>query len=309
MSKVSKNRIKPRRRLRRWLKISGAAALLLGLGSCAVATRLVSEAIVHPARKGVGAPVPDDLKARTFILPDKVEIRTWEARPAGKPKAAVLVLHGVSDSKATQVETLRFLARRGMLAMAPDFRAHGDSGGQFATYGFFEKNDLTQLRTVIEKEFPGLPVGLWGTSYGGAIALQSMGVDDQFDFAIVESTFADLRDIARQQVVNHTSLPVSGLGPYFINEAGKIAQFDPGQVSPEKSMEKIGVPVLHLHGENDEIIPVSQGRRIASHAKGEKYRFVEIKQGTHYHLKAGDPKRYDSEIASFLDRVVDGQGR
>lgn len=282
---------------------------MLGLGSCAVATRLVSEAIVHPARKGVGAPVPEGMTARTFKLPDGVEIRTWEARPAGKPKAAVLVLHGIADSKATQVETLRFLARRGVLAMAPDMRAHGDSGGKFATYGFVEKNDLSLLRTVVEKEFPGLPVGMWGTSYGGAVALQSMEVDDQFDFAIIESTFADLRDIARQQVVNHTSLPVSGLGPYFMNEAGKLASFDPGQVSPERSMEKIKVPVLHLHGVDDEIIPIGQGRRIASHAKGEKYRFVEIKKGTHYHLKAGDPKTYDDEIAGFLDKVVDRQAR
>jgi alpha-beta hydrolase superfamily lysophospholipase len=307
MSVASKNRVKPRRRLRRWMKVSGAIVLVLGLASCAVATRLVSEAIVHPARKGVGAPVPDDLRARTFKLPDGVEIRTWEARPQGKPKAAVLVLHGVADSKATQVETLRFLARRGVMAMAPDLRAHGDSGGKFATYGFVEKNDLTQLRTVIEKEFPGLPVGLWGTSYGGAVALQSMEVDDQFAFAIIESTFADLRDIARQQVVNHTTLPVSGLGPYFMNEAGKLASFDPGQVSPERSMEKIKVPVLHMHGVNDEIIPITQGRRIASHSKDPNYRFVEIQKGTHYGLKSGDPKRYDEEVASFLDKVVDHQ--
>jgi hypothetical protein len=64
----------------------------------------------------------------------------------------VLVLHGVSDSKASQVESLRFLARRGILAMAPDFRAHGDSGGRFATYGYLEKNDLTLLRRALMGE-------------------------------------------------------------------------------------------------------------------------------------------------------------
>jgi hypothetical protein len=101
MSMTSKNGIKPRCRPRRWLKISGGAVLVLGLASCVLANRLVSEAIVHPARKGVGAPLPEGLTARTFKLPDGVEIRTWEARPAEKPKAAVLVLHGVADSKAT----------------------------------------------------------------------------------------------------------------------------------------------------------------------------------------------------------------
>ncbi len=305
MSKPPRSQPKSRRRrLWRWVKITGVVGLVLGVASCAVATRLVSEAIVEPVRSGVGAPMPEDLKARTFVMPDKVEIRAWEARPEGRPKAAVLVLHGISDSKASQPGTLRALAARGVLAMAPDLRAHGDSGGKFATYGFYEKNDLTLLRKAIEKEFPGIQVGLWGTSYGAAVALQTMGADDQFDFAIIESTFGDLRAVAQDQVTTRTSLPVSWLGPYLINEAGKLASFDPGQVSPEHSMEKIKVPVLHIHGVDDEIIPITQGRRIASHSHDPFYRYVEIKKGTHFALRAGEPEKYDAEVKAFLDKVV-----
>lgn len=293
--------------IKRRLAKTGAVLTLLGLISCGVTTRLVSEAIVQPARKGVGAKVPEDMSSRTFILPDKTEIRTWEARPAGQPKAAVLVLHGVSDSKASQVESLRFLARRGILAMAPDFRAHGDSGGKFATYGYREKNDLTLLRRALENEYPGIRVGLWGTSYGGAVALQSMAVDDQFDFAIIESTFADLRDLARRQVTMRTTLPVSGLGPYFINEAGKLASFDPAEIAPERAIEGIKVPILHLHGEADGLIPIDQGERIAHHAKDPGYRFVRIARGGHYDLRSGDPALYDREVRRFLNRVTSGR--
>lgn len=293
-------------RFRRRLAITGVVVAVLGMVSCAVTTRLVSEAIVQPDRNGVGASVPEGMKARTFILPDKIEIRTWEARPPGKPKAAMLVLHGVSDSKASQVETLRFLARRGVLAMAPDFRAHGDSGGAFATYGYLEKHDMTLLRRAIENEFPGMPVGLWGTSYGGAVALQSMAIDDQFDFAIIESTFSDLREVARRQVTMRTTLPLSDLGPYFINEAGKLASFNPAEVSPERSIEMIDVPVLHLHGEADKLIPIDLGERIAARSKGRDYRFVPIAHGGHYNLRTGDPDLYDREVNGFLDRVIPG---
>ncbi|WP_264502221.1 alpha/beta hydrolase [Luteolibacter flavescens] len=292
------------RKIGRRLLVSGVVVLLLGLVSCGLTTKLVSEAIVQPPRKGVAAPVPEDFAARTFVLPDKVEMRVWEARPKELPRAAILVLHGVSDSKASQVEGLRYLARRGVYAMAPDFRAHGDSGGKFATYGYQEKNDLTLLRRAIEKEFPGIPVGLWGTSYGGAVALQAMSVDGGFDFGIIESTFADLRAVAQDQVTMRTTLPVSGLGPYFIDAAGKLASFDPGAVAPERAIEKVRAPVLHLHGEADELIPIAQGWRIASHAKGENYRFVPIARGTHYHLRAGDPAKYHREVEGFLDKVV-----
>jgi alpha-beta hydrolase superfamily lysophospholipase len=279
-------------------------AVALCLASCAAVSLFASDAILHPRRKGVGAPVPEGMRARTFIMPDRVEIRTWEARPKEPPKAAVVVLHGISDSKATQADTLRYLARDGMLAIAPDLRAHGESGGPDATYGYLEKEDISRLRRAVENEFPGLPVGLWGSSYGGAVALQAMGIDPEFDFAIIENTFADLRDISRQQVANHTSLPLTELGPYFINKAGKQAGFDPGEISPERSVEKIKVPVLHLHGEKDEIIPISHGRRIANHAKAKGYRFVPIKGGTHFHLKAGDPATYSREVEGFLKRVT-----
>jgi alpha-beta hydrolase superfamily lysophospholipase len=293
-----------RQRVKRRLATTSLIVTALAVISCGVTTRLVSEAIVQPARKGVGATVPDGLTARTFVLPDQVEIRAWEVRPSGRPQAAMLVLHGISDSKASQVETLRFLARRGLLAMAPDFRAHGDSGGRFATYGHREKHDISLLRRAIENEFPGIRVGLWGTSYGGAVALQAMAADKQFDFAIIESTFADLREVARRQVTMRTTLPVSDLGPYFINEAGKLASFDPGEISPERAMERIQAPVLHLHGDADDLIPIDQGEKIAGRSKRPDYRFVPISRGTHYHLRSGDPDLYDREVRRFLDRMT-----
>jgi uncharacterized protein len=281
--------------------------MVLGLTSCAAVSFIASDAILHPRRKGVGAPVPEGMRARTFVMPDRAEIRTWEARPEGPPKAAVFVLHGISDSKATQAATLRHLSQDGLIAIAPDLRAHGDSGGQDATYGYLEKEDLSRLRRAVEKEFPGLHVGLWGTSYGGAVAIQAMGIDPEFDFAIIENTFADLRDISRQQVANHTSLPLTELGPYFIDKAGKKAGFDPREISPERSMAKIKVPVLHLHGENDEIIPLAHGQRIASRAKNEHYRFVPIKGGTHFQIRAQDPGTYRREVEGFLKRVTEGK--
>lgn len=280
--------------------------MALGLVSCCVVDRMVTDAILRPTRKGTDAKTPEGMEERSFVMRDKVELRAWMARPKEEPRAVVFVLHGISDSKATQAGTLDFLAKRRIVGLAPDFRAHGQSGGNTATYGYVEKQDMAELRKVMEREFPGLPIGLWGSSYGGAVALQAMAIDPEFDFAIIENTFADLRDVARQQVTKRTSLPVSDLGPYFINRAGEAGGFDPGEVSPENSMEKIKVPVLHMHGEQDEVIPFEQGRKISRHAKTDKYRFVPIHKGTHYHLSAGDPDTYSREVDEFLDRMTGG---
>ena len=297
-----------RAKLLRALKFATLLTGAAGLASCSVVERMVTDAMLHPERKGTDAKVPAGMQERTFVMKDKVELRAWIARPDKKPMAMIFVLHGISDSKATQTGTLNFLSKRGIVGVAPDFRAHGQSGGDTATYGFVEKKDLTALRKVMEREYPDVPIGLWGSSYGGAIALQAMEIDREFDFAIIENTFADLRDVARQRVILDTGLPIGEIGPYFVDRAGKAGGFDPGTVSPEHAIEHVKVPVLHMHGERDELIPFEQGKRITRHAKSQSYRFVHNTKGTHYHFSAGDQPTNTREVAEFLDRVT-GQKR
>jgi len=293
------------RSARRWHKARLAALLLVGAGLASwLVDRMVIKAILQPARRGTDAILPIGMEERSFTLSDHVLMRAWMAKPAGKPAAVVFVLHGICDSKATQAGTLASLAERGIVGIAPDLRAHGQSGGDIATYGYLEKRDLSELRKEVGKEFPGIPIGLWGTSYGGAVALQAMGIDPEFSFAIIENTFADLRDVARQQVLHRVKLPFAAIGPYFVNRAGEAGGFNPGEVSPEASMEHISAPVLHLHGDKDEVIPFEHGERIARHARTKSYRFVRIKEGTHYYLSTGDPATYSREIAGFLDQVA-----
>lgn len=292
-----------RRWLGRILVAVGCAVVLVAVLWFVVAES-IARAIVRPERSGVAAPVPEGLVERRFVMADGVEIRAWECRPVGKPSFAILVLHGVGDSKASQAETLRLLSRRGVLAVAPDFRAHGDSGGAFATYGFVEKHDLSAIRREIEGEWPGIRTGLWGTSYGAAAALQAMGNDADFRFAIVRSTFADLRDLVRNQVERRTSLPVGWIGPLVVGRAGALASFDPTEIAPERAMERIQAPILHLHGGADELIPLEHGERIAGRARDPNYRFVAIPRGDHNRLRAGDPAAYDREVSAFLDRVL-----
>ena len=61
--------------------------------------------------------------------------------------------------------------------LVPDSRAHGESGGDLATYGLLESDDVHRwVSWLMEEEHPLRVFGL-GESLGGAVLIQSLSVE------------------------------------------------------------------------------------------------------------------------------------
>lgn len=260
-------------------------------------------AIVNPARTNAGALPPAGVLASTLQVGDGIQLAVWQAVPKGKPRAAIILLHGISDSKKCFAGSLRSWADQGFLAIAPDLRSHGDSGGT-ASYGDWEKYDMARLLDEVTQQHPGIPVGLWGTSYGGAVALQSAAADPRFSFVIVESTFSNLRKIACDQVSGHTHASLAWLAPVALRRAGELGNFDFSRVDPARAASMISMPVLHLHGEKDELISIEHAHLIRAVSRGPRYQFLSFAHGGHYNLRSSDTATYDRVTQEFLQGVI-----
>ena len=176
---------------KRWRRISLRLIIVLLLLAALVTwigvRHVAPYAILQPGRTGVGAEPPEGVVVREFVMADGITLQSWVAEPEIAAKTVVIVLHGISSSKAAQAGTIGNLAARGIVGIALDLRAHGESEGEFATYGHLETGDLSTVMYFVEREYPDLPVGLWGSSYGGAVALQVLARDDRFDFGLVRA--------------------------------------------------------------------------------------------------------------------------
>ena len=290
-------------RIRKLLVRLGIFALILAAVFWLIIWHIAPRAVIQPQRAGVGATPPTGIEPVSYKISNDIHLAAWKAVPQGSPRAAIIVLHGIADSKASQHGTISHLASHGILGIAPDLRGHGDSPG-LASYGYQEKTDLSRILDSLEAEYPGIAVGLWGTSYGGAVALQAAALDPRFDFVIVESTFSSLTQIGREQVAHHSHACLAWITPIALSRAGKLGHFDPLQVSPAQAIRAITVPILHLHGENDELIPLSHAHEIRANATSPHYRFVSAPLAGHYNLRNTDPVTYDRETSSFLDQVI-----
>src|SRR6266481_5972064 len=90
----------------------------------------------------------------------------------------------------------------GYAVLLPDARAHGESGGEIATYGVKESDDIHRwVSWIYEHDVASSQcVYGFGESYGAALMLQSLAVEPRFCAVAVESPFSTTREMSYERV-------------------------------------------------------------------------------------------------------------
>ena len=221
-------------------------------------------------------------------------------------KGTIILLHGIRSNKNHFIDLSNFLAKNGYNSVALDLRAHGESEGQFCTFGVNEKKDVQKLIDYLSKNEKLDHFGIWGQSLGGAISLQAMGIDKRIEFGIVESTFSDFKTIVNDYFDLHAGFSFTPFSNYLVNRTGSIAEFDPNDAKPIKYCENILQPILVVHGNNDERINIKYGEDNFSKIKSNNKQFIEIDSANHSNVwKIGGDKYFD-KVLGFLDEHTVG---
>jgi alpha-beta hydrolase superfamily lysophospholipase len=107
-----------------------------------------------------------------FVASDgiRMTVRSW--KPAGKPKAVIVALHGFNDYSNFFSAPGAWLAQRGVLSYAYDQRGFGDGvhRGLWAGTETYAR-DLADFVALVRRTHPTLPVYVLGESMGGAVAM------------------------------------------------------------------------------------------------------------------------------------------
>jgi pimeloyl-ACP methyl ester carboxylesterase len=253
---------------------------------------LGANAILHPARRPVATAPPSSCKNALFDGAG-VTLRGWRCRASGARRGTVVSLHGVADNRTSATGIIDRFVTRGLDVVAYDSRAHGESGGEACTYGFFEKEDL---RRVIDQLEPG-PIVLIGTSLGGAVALQEAATDRRITAIVAAETFSDLRTVVADRAPSF--LPDAAIDR-ALTVAAERGHFDTTRVSPVMAARTITAPVLLIHGAVDVDTPPEHSRRVFA-ALGGRKQFILVPDAAHNQSLAGDVWR---DIDEWIDRAL-----
>lgn len=218
-----------------------------------------------------------------------------------KAKGNIILLHGISDCKEGQLGRAQFFCNEGYNAIVFDGRAHGESNGDYCTFGFYEKYDVSSVVDFILKNDSSKNIGIWGSSLGGAIALQSMAVDDRIKFGIVESTFDELNKVIKEYGKNLLFINSIWLANTVLKKSGAIAHFNPDEVKPVKSAELIHQNIFFAHGDADKEIPIEFNKNNFEHCASTHKFFEIVKNAGHKNLWAVGGENYKIKLKEFLN--------
>ena len=217
-------------------------------------------------------------------------------------RGSMILIHGIGGCKEHFIGLAEKLGTMGISSFLFDLRGHGESEEKYLTFGFKEKKDFAKVVDFIKNENPELPIGIWGNSLGGAVAIQTLEYDEQIDFGVIESTFHDLNQI----VFDYKKRILKGFGIRFVSDfglkrAGEIGGFDPQKIKPIESVKNIEQPVLIAHGTADKNISFEYGKLLFENLKSKEKVFVPVEGGGHEGLFRTGGEAYGKAILDFIE--------
>lgn len=244
-------------------------------------------------------------EAVSFQNPDDgTTLRGWYFR--GDRSCAAVFHHGFGGTRYGMLKYTPLIKDQRCHLLLYDARHHGESEGDYGTFGFFEKHDLLAAVDFLQKKtgVDDAHTALIGESYGAATSLQAAGYSKRhFWFLLVDSPYSDMRTIVTEQAVQRYT-PVSLLfteGTFVL--AGLRAGFDPDESSPLRYASQIRSPVMIVHSRSDKYTVPRHSEEIASALlkAGVQYRlFLTDWNSTHARSIDDNFEKYNAVFQEFL---------
>ena len=230
--------------------------------------------------QGYGVPAEDTW----FESGDGTSLHGWWI-PFKRAKGTVLYCHGNAGNITSRIGVYRFLRRTRLNVFAFDYRGYGRSEGRPTEAGVFDDAAAAFDYLVDEVgEDPGR-ILILGHSLGGAVAID-LATKREAAGLVVQSTFTDLRDMAR---IRMPGLPLHLIARNQFRSIDKVAS--------------LTLPKLFIHGTQDETIPMVLGERLFENA-AEPKDWYSVAHAGHNDVYRFGGFRYFWKLAGFFRRCL-----
>jgi alpha-beta hydrolase superfamily lysophospholipase len=202
----------------------------------------------------------------------------------------LLYLHGARWDVRSSAHRMRRMHELGFAVLGIDYRGFGQSTDTLPSESMAYE-DARAAWDWLGREHPGLARYVFGHSLGGAIAVQLASQVGDESGVLVEGAFTSVPDVFSS--FKWGWLPVGPLITQRFDAASRV--------------DKLGSPLLVVHGSSDRLIPPELGRKLYERAKDPK-RFVLVEGGSHHNTNSVGQTQYREAVGELfgLQAAPDG---
>jgi len=206
---------------------------------------LLNSLLYFPSRQFFADPAALDLDAKDvlFETEDRETLHAWWFRAEGDSLGHVLLCHGNAGNVGDRLLHARLLTDAGFDVFSFDYRGYGKSTGSPNEEGTY--NDARAALLALARQEGVDPRRLFfvGESLGGGVAV-ALAREAPPRGLVLLSTFTSVRDMGR---VHYPVIPTLLV---------------PDAYPSLRRIRDLECPLLVVHGDRDEIVPVEQGKAL-----------------------------------------------
>ncbi len=222
-----------------------------------------------------------------FPGPQRVELCGILTDLTPKKAGTIWILaHGHSSSKGSTniVKLAQVLDKKGLASFRIDLYGHGESGGKYqdATISLAAKSILAAIRFLKSRGYK--KIGLLGSSYGGIASIVAASKTRDLFALALKSPVSDYGELLEEKLPAFAiklwqkadKLVQSKYWEGYANNVWLRFSFyeDAQRNSGYKAIKKVTIPVLIVHGDKDEDVPLAQSLKLAKLLKNGRLEIV-----------------------------------
>lgn len=227
--------------------------------------------------------------------------------PVDNPRGTILLAHGYRSTFLVDFGlAFVFYHSLGMNILVPNQRSHGESEGKYITFGVKESEDMKCWINFHNNTFGNHQMILSGLSMGAStmLYLADQKLPQNVKCIIADCGFTSPKAILDEVFRSVVHIPS---GPFLWSAdlfARQFADFSLSQKDTRKVLAEAKLPVLMIHGLEDDFVPCDMTQQGFDACNGNKELLLveSAGHGTSFLL---NKKMYTETVIAFLEKYLD----
>lgn len=204
-------------------------------------------------------PLPADLAAwaEDVTIAGPRPMKAWHLKPEGDARGTAVFVHGWSSDGGRMAPLARPLLGAGIACLLVDLPGHGRTGPVEAYHAAYMVEDLR----AVADHLSGARAALLGYSFGGIGAIVSAATDPRWVALVVLATAEGPME-ATEVYLEGKGIPARWFRSTLHRTARRFVGVDPDAFRGPAHLPSIKIPVLFVHGTDDEVVPFAHAERL-----------------------------------------------